>query len=571
MRLRRILRRAPWPLRRRLLRVVERHVLPRSAPGERLRLARRVVPPIGPLPRAAGPGLFRVRTANGPVTARSVAAASPAQVRRDNVDRVTELLTAAGVDWFRVPNASFTHTAVAVPEPDRERVLPLLRDATLPGAGRLRRLDRPGLVWRVCWPVTDPGGGLVLGEEFGCDVEFWLERDGTLTAPRSNPVADVVAKDDRAVTAFEPAFGDFCAPFDSAAYRTRRVFTMAAPERIRFPVDAVFTWVDGADPDWRRRKDRALAANPWAAAHPQAASASRYTSRDELRFALRSVHCFAPWIRRIFLVTDDQVPSWLDSDHPDVTVVAHREIFGTTGALPTFNSQAIETRLHHIPGLAEHFLYLNDDVLLGRPVAPDMFFTPGGLTRFFPSTARIGSLPREVADAPTASSGKNNRRLIEETFGRVLSRRMMHTPHPSRRSVLAEIADRFAGQVAATAGHRFRHPDDVAMLSSLQQYYAYLTGRAAPGGIAYAYLDLASPHTPFRLARLMRDRHLDTFCLNDVDADAEVAAEQAALVADFLPTFLPFAAPWERRTTPRAGWATPRPRARPIELTWEYV
>ena len=76
---------------------------------------------------------------------------------------------------------------------------------------------------------------------------------------------------------------------------------------------------------------------------------------------------------------------------PDVTVVSHREVFGDTGLLPTFNSQAIESRLHRIPGLAEHFLYFNDDMFMGRAVAPDLFFSPGGLSKFFPSSALVDS------------------------------------------------------------------------------------------------------------------------------------------------------------------------------------
>jgi hypothetical protein len=146
----------------------------------------------------------------------------------------------------------------------------------------------------------------------------------------------------------------------------------------------------------------------------------------------------------------------------------------------------------------------------------------------------------------------------------VLTRKMMHTPHPSRRSVIAEIEQRFAEHVDATAGHQFRHPDDISLLSSLQQYYAYLTGRAAPGQIRYMYTDLADARTPFRLARLLQRRHLDAFCLNDTDSDPAVAAEQEALLAEFLPAYLPFRAPFEL-AEPRPG-TQPIPDAEPAEL-----
>ncbi|MBM2617594.1 stealth family protein [Actinoplanes sp. LDG1-06] len=543
----RIIRLLPWPVRRRVLHQLQRRVLPLVPRSDRLRVARRIVP-LGPRPRLKPVGdapALRLRTAAGRVTARRSPQADPASVRRENLDRVLDTLTSAGVDWFRIPVASLTRTGVAVDEADRAKTLAALSAVTSRGEGRLDSVI-PGRVVRVSWPVTDPAGRLALGPAYGCEVEFWRHEGGTLTGPRSNPVADVVPADEPEIVVAEPVFGPFGAPGTTRRYRTREVFTMVSPDRVAFPIDAVYTWVDGSDPAWHARKAEALRANGWVAGtNGQAANNSRFVSRDELRYSLRSLHAYAPWIRHVHLVTDGQLPEWLDTTRGDLTVVDHREIFGGTGKLPTFNSQAIESRLHRIPGLAEHFLYLNDDVFLGRPVAPELFFTPGGLTRFFPSGALVSSAPRSVADAPADSAGKNNRQLIQSTFGRVLTRKMKHTPHPSRRSVLAEIEERFAGEVAATAAHQFRHPDDIALLSSLQQYYAYLTGRAAPGQINYLYTDLADPATPFQLARLLHRRHLDAFCLNDTDSGPEAMTEQAALLAEFLPAYLPFPSRWE--------------------------
>jgi hypothetical protein len=541
-------------VRGRLLNAVRTRVLPRIAPEQRLRLARRLVPLSAPphLRAVAEAPTMRVRTGSGGVSAVRDRTASPAGVRRQNIDRVVAGLDAAGIDWFRLPTPTPTRTAVAVEVTDRDRVLALLAVLTAGPGGRCTVVQRSGgrrgaaEVVAVCWPAADPSGSLLLGAGYACEVEFWRLRDGALVGPRSNPIADVIPADEPAVIALEPAFGPFSSPADTTAYRTREVFTLADPERIAFPIDAVYTWVDGSDPAWRARKARAQGDNDWlTGANEQSANDSRFSSRDELRYSLRSLHCFAPWIRRVFIVTDDQVPPWLDVEHERITLVSHREVFGDTGVLPTFNSQAIESRLHRLDGLSEHFLYLNDDVFFGRPVTPDLFFTPGGLSKFFPSTALVDSAPRSAADTPVNSAGKNNRALIKEAFGRVLTRKMMHTPHPSRRSVIAEIEERFAEHVEATASHQFRHPDDISLLSSLQQYYAYLTGRAVSSSIRYMYADLANPATPFRLARLLRGRGLDVFCLNDTDSDDAVAMEQAALLADFLPAYLPLVSPFE--------------------------
>ena len=102
---------------------------------------------------------------------------------------------------------------------------------------------------------------------------------------------------------------------------------------------------------------------------------NRFKSRDELKYSLRSIEKFAPWVRHIHIVVaDGQVPSWLNSSHPKIRVVPHSAIFRRSENLPTFNSYAIESHLSEIPDLADYALYFNDDVFLGNNVNPsDMF------------------------------------------------------------------------------------------------------------------------------------------------------------------------------------------------------
>lgn len=105
--------------------------------------------------------------------------------------------------------------------------------------------------------------------------------------------------------------------------------------------------------------------------------ANRFEDNEELRYSLRSLEQYAPWVRRIFLVTNGQIPHWLNLDHPRLTIVTHQDIFPNASHLPTFSSPAIESHIHRIPGLSDHFLYLNDDVMLMQDVWPEDFFSPG--------------------------------------------------------------------------------------------------------------------------------------------------------------------------------------------------
>ena len=104
-------------------------------------------------------------------------------------------------------------------------------------------------------------------------------------------------------------------------------------------------------------------------------SANRFADNEELRYSLRSVEKHAPWVRNIFIVTNGQIPSWVNLDNPRIKIVTHHEIFPNTSHLPTFSSPSIESHIHRIPGLSQKFIYMNDDVMFGDNVWPDDFYT----------------------------------------------------------------------------------------------------------------------------------------------------------------------------------------------------
>ena len=144
-------------------------------------------------------------------------------------------------------------------------------------------------------------------------------------------------------------------------------------------VDVVIAWVDGSDPRHRAKRKRYLG-DPGGDDKPErvAKIERRFSDNDEIRFCLRSIRNYAPWARTIWLVTDNQVPAAIDrrkAERKNIRIVDHREIFrGYEQLLPTFNSYAIETMLWRIEGLADRFLYFNDDMMLVGPVEPSDFF-----------------------------------------------------------------------------------------------------------------------------------------------------------------------------------------------------
>src|SRR5690606_27074480 len=143
-----------------------------------------------------------------------------------------------------------------------------------------------------------------------------------------------------------------------------------------FDVDLVFLWVDGDDPVWLEKKNR-YSPDQKEISHSETDCKGRYSDNHELKFALRSAEQHVPWIRRIFIVTDSQQPAWLNTEHPGITIVDHKDILPAE-VLPCYNSTVIEHYLHKIPGLAEHFLYGNDDMFFNADLTPDFFFGEDG-------------------------------------------------------------------------------------------------------------------------------------------------------------------------------------------------
>jgi hypothetical protein len=319
--------------------------------------------------------------------------------------------------------------------------------------------------------------------------------------------------------------------------------TPQSQRHIEFPIDVVYTWVDGSDPAWRARM-QARWDDTHGVRHPLSANPSRFASRDELRYSLRSLEMYAGWVRQVFLVTDQQVPSWLRHDR--LTVVNHRDIFPADGTgLPTFNSHAIEARLHHIPGLAEHYLYLNDDVFFGRPVPPELFFAPDGRTHVFPTPSSLDPGPPNTQDRPVDAAAKMSRQLIQRELGRPMTMKFQHVAHVQRRDVMTDLEARFGPDLDRTVRQPFRHPDDVSAAASLGHYYGLATGRSIRGELSYLYCDIAERRAPVKLTRLARGRNVDMFCLNDVGDGSGSTPDAERLARDFLAGYFPLPSRFE--------------------------
>jgi hypothetical protein len=355
------------------------------------------------------------------------------------------------------------------------------------------------------------------GAPDGPDADTWAPRLGS---PRTGRIA---------AAAFSPQL-------EPSAEVLEAREPVAAPNlmEVDFPIDVVYTWVDGTDPEWLARKRAALDSLADEPMSDEAASDLRFVAHDELRYSLRSLEMYAPWVRHVYIVTDRQRPSWLREDDPWISIVDHRDIAPEGSTLPTFNSQAIEANLHRIDGLSEHFLYFNDDVFLSSPVAPELFFGPNGIASMYLSKAQVANGELVLGEPASDSAGKNARELVAEVCGRRVSRKLFHTPFPLRRSISHEIEERWPEVIRRTRDSRFRRLEDVTLSGALHMNYAYATARAVTRSIRYRYVNVGSADAAQRLESLIKDRHvLQTFCLNEASQDLS-PAQVDDLVRSFL-------------------------------------
>ena len=135
-------------------------------------------------------------------------------------------------------------------------------------------------------------------------------------------------------------------------------------------IDFVLAWVDGSDPEWQRRKAQIVGDLS------TDERVLRYREWGLLPYWFRGVEKFAPWVRKIHFICDQEPPAWLNTDHPKLHIVRHEDYL-PDAYRPAFSSHPIELNMHRIPGLSERFVYFNDDMYLVSAISPEDFFRHG--------------------------------------------------------------------------------------------------------------------------------------------------------------------------------------------------
>ncbi|MBP3372736.1 MAG: Stealth CR1 domain-containing protein [Clostridia bacterium] len=317
-----------------------------------------------------------------------------------------------------------------------------------------------------------------------------------------------------------------------------------------YPIDIVVPWVDGDDPAWRAQ--RAM----YRPEHGSDNNEARFREWDLFRYWFRGVEQYAPWVRTVHLITWGHLPPWLDTNHPKLHIVNHKDYIPEQ-YLPTFSSHPIENNVHRIPGLAEHFILFNDDVYLTQPTKPEDFFR-GGVPV---DTAVLGGVTISDSVSFMPYIALNNLALINERFSKreVLRRdfkkwfhpkygklalynlyylpgrnfpgvRSFHTCLAYRKSTLQQVWDACGEAMDRTCKNRFRSREDVSQY--LFRYWRLAKGEFVPAKPNSVYLTIGEDDASVMEAALANPRY-KVVCINDDPTSLSFEQEQKKLHAIF--------------------------------------
>jgi len=313
-----------------------------------------------------------------------------------------------------------------------------------------------------------------------------------------------------------------------------------------YPIDIVYLWVDGKDPAWLECKECYREGEGLLdKSKLEGAQENRFSDHQELKYSLRSILKFAPFFNHVYIVTMSQRPEWL-LDHPQITIIDHKDIFKDLSLLPTFNSQALECHLHRIPNLSEHFIYFNDDVFVGLPLTPYDFFTEDGKVKVLFEEGYTVSDNPVVQATLYRQAWVNSNALLDACFIPEKRHRLCHAPFALKKSWIEQVEDMFPFVFEENSSHRFRAATNYNVTNGLFQYIWYYQNRVVIGDLknqmASMFNDLDLDRNKIALDELKNEpKH--TFCIQDCMLGA--SDKTCKLLHDFMDSYLPDPAPWE--------------------------
>lgn len=316
---------------------------------------------------------------------------------------------------------------------------------------------------------------------------------------------------------------------------------MSADDRVQSdqPIDAIVLWVDGSDPVLAEKRNLYLKKENKTSEH-SGALPTRYASNNEIRYCILSILKFAPFIRNIYIVTDEQDPGlnevieeYFPGRSDSLKIIDHKDIFrGFEQYLPSFNSSSIESMIWRIKGLSENFIYFNDDIFLIRETGADDWFVNNrpvlrGRWKMPPYRKMLGTFIKVFVNKKIRKNQYYQPRLSfyirQWKAARILGMRTRyyfycHIPHPLNRKRLENYFIENKELIEKNISYRFRSEYQFVM-PSLAYHLEILNGNRNMAKLNMVYL-----HPYYSIKRLGRkinrcenDPGIKSVCVQSLD------------------------------------------------------
>ena len=276
----------------------------------------------------------------------------------------------------------------------------------------------------------------------------------------------------------------------------------------QFPIDIVYTWVNGNDPKWRNLLLKHTDAKyiEW----------SRYMDTGELRYSLRSIFMYMNWFRKIYIVSNCEKPRYI-GENDRIKWINHEEIIPDEFT-PTFNSHVIESFLWHIEDLSENFIYMNDDVFVTRYLPPSMFHASNGCSishhEPYGMVNYLQAKQGEQSLEPWEAAALRGAKLIQSKFNHFPVQLHQHAPHSLKKSVCQRMEAEFNEAFEELRRQRFRSNKDISPVSFLYHHYAFYLKEAVRGG-GQSIMIRQTNYERIEKEFTRNAESYDFFCIND--------------------------------------------------------
>jgi len=195
-------------------------------------------------------------------------------------------------------------------------------------------------------------------------------------------------------------------------------------------IDVVYCWANFNDLNWLNKRE---VTREKYCGYKEAIILTINIVMNELKYSIRSVEKYLEGLNNIYIITDNQIPDFLDLNNSRIKIIDHKDIFKKSACLPTYNCTSLESCIHNIPGLNEYFLYFNDDCYLNCDLNFDDFFTKKGV---------ITLLGRKIIDKNYVSKSdthqqniRNTDIMLDDKYTKETRLVLMHRPQPMIRSL----------------------------------------------------------------------------------------------------------------------------------------